>query len=208
MPFPPIHVVKTAFSHGNKDFAYLIIDGLHRIRAHAAAEFTEIFAIVEHIPQSKWFARSVELNADSKRALDSGDRAYILKRLTIDGYTTAQVAKLLNMEVGSLERMEVKSIQKLSAKDGGLIPMGRSNREIGDGNFGFLKAPFAEVTGTNRGAATLKVQAAVSAGNAIQILDSMLALLISGSLDLTDDEVAGRITKIQELLQELAVPVE
>src|SRR5690348_1563432 len=57
--FPPITVVRaTGF-----EFKYLIIDGLHRLRAYFQAKRPQIPANVERLPRSKWFARSVELNA-------------------------------------------------------------------------------------------------------------------------------------------------
>src|SRR5262245_47563150 len=91
--FPPLVVVKATA----KPYRYLILDGLHRLRAYHRAGREQVPIITETLPESKWFARSVELNAAHGRCFDVGDKAFIATRLEKDGYPLDQIASLLQM---------------------------------------------------------------------------------------------------------------
>jgi hypothetical protein len=192
-PFPPIVVVKIAAG-------FLILDGLHRLKAFAAAGLEVIYAEVERLPKSKWLARSVELNADQKRGLDTGDKAWVCQRLEAEGYSRKRIAGLLQMSVDTLDKIVVTRCQKLRVKDAKKLPTGRGNRQVNGGNMGFLKAPFGELTGTDKGRAALQVQQSCTARNVVQILDAFLGVLEAGALDMTEPEITERMNAIQDKL--------
>jgi hypothetical protein len=193
--FPPVVLVRATA----KKWPYLLLDGLHRLRTYHAAEYDEIPAVVERLPESKWFARSAELNVISKRGLDKGDKAWIAKRLEADGYTFKEAADLLHMRVESLERIVADCTVKLKASGAKNIPNGRGNREVDGKHFGFLKAPFAEFAGTTTAETALSSQGPVASMDALGILDSCVAVLECG-VDMTDEEVVQRIERIRALL--------
>jgi hypothetical protein len=201
-PFPPIVVVKV---HG-KPYKYLLLDGLHRVKAFAAADFEDIFAIVEKIPESKWLERSTELNVEESRGLGPGDKAFVAMRLEVQGWKIDKVAKLLQMSKESLERIKIERCHLLKITEAKRIKMGRGNREIGNKRYGFVKSPYRAVTGTSRAGKVLETQGPCSSRNVLSILDSFLVLLDNKLIDLTDEEVVERMVRIKELMGDFDVP--
>lgn len=196
--FPEVVVVKAV----GYDWPYILLDGLHRARSFSAAGYDQIGAIIERLPQSKWLERSVELNIDSKRALDSGDKRWVASRLTADGWKPEKIAALLCMETGSFEKLMATSVQKLTKASSESIPMGRSNRRIGKEHVGFLKPPFSGLSGTANAQKALRAQSAVSSRDTLQIVESFIALLESRAVDLTDEHLHERLTVAGALLDE------
>ncbi len=197
--FPPVVVVRV---HG-RAYAYLLLDGLHRTKSYYNAGRETIPAVVERLPQSKWFARSVEMNASHGRTLDTGDKAWAAVRLEEDGYTIEQAAELLQMRVESLEKIKAEHVVKIKAKAAKSIPSGRGNREVGGGHMGFLKAPFTDFAGTATASGVLAVQESVAARTALSVLDSCIAVLECG-IDLSDEKVRGRAERLKELVEKLS----
>lgn len=199
MAFPPIVVVRST----GYDWPYLLLDGLHRLRAFHNAGHEKIWAEVERLPQSKWLARSVELNIDSKRALDAGDKRWVAMRLKEDGWEDGQVATLLEMEPSSFQKLVSTGCQRLTAKQAEMVPEGRGNRKINGDRYGFLKAPFADATGTANAIPVLQSQGKVSSREPMQIVDSFLALLESGCVDMTNEELVEKLKSARSMLKRL-----
>ncbi len=197
--FPPVIVVKVT----GCDWPYLILDGLHRLRAFSGAGREDIPAIIERIPQSKWLERSVELNIDSKRPLDSGDKRWVATKLMADGWESGKIAELLCMEEFSFEKLMGTNIQKLTKTSAKAIPQGRSNRLVGEDHVGFLKAPFTPSSGTGNAQRALMGQASVSARDAAQIVESFIAMLEAKCIDVADEELRERLVRAGQLLEEL-----
>lgn len=195
--FPPIHAVRaTGFPS-----PYMLLDGLHRVRTYHAADYEEIPAIIERLPQTKWFERSVELNIRNSRPMDTGDRLYAAKRLEEDGMDFHSIAGILQMPPESLQKLMVERLVKIPVSElrKKTIPAGRGNREIGGANYGFLKAPFADQNTTPHNACeALAVQDPVAAGNVVQILRSAVAVLECG-VDETDEEVVELVVELHRL---------
>jgi len=198
--FPEVNVVRAQ----GFDTPYLLIDGVHRSRSYHNAKRETIPAIVEKIPQSKWFSRSVELNCRHGRSLDTGDKAYIATKLESDGWSIDEVAKLLCMKVESLEKIKASRIVKLSAKAQKIIPAGRGNRQVNGGSYGFLKAPMAGAQGMASSVVALQTQGSVASHDVLGILDSMIAVLRAGVLDMSNEEVSVRVSAVKELLDEMS----
>jgi hypothetical protein len=205
--FPPIYVVKATPSvFRKKPFPYLLIDGLHRIRAYHAAGIGQIAAVIERLPESKWFARSVELNAISKRAFDQGDKAFIAETLTGQGWSMADVAKLLQMKVESLEKIHTERCQRI--KTAAAVKRGKPNghdqtrarRDINGEEFGFLKAPFTSLCGTSKGKEALQLQERVTSRDASSILDSFIAVLEMQVLDMSDEAIVVKLERVKSLI--------
>ena len=182
-------------------FPYVLIDGLHRLRSYVRAGRDRIPATEERIPQSKWLARSVELNAQHGRPLDTGDKAWIATRLQEEGWEVSKVADLLHMKVESLEKMMVTRCVRISSKAAEVIKIGRSNRKVNGKHYGFLKAPLVESNGTSKAEVALKTQHSVTSHDVLAVLDSMVSVLESGVVDMKDEEVAARIEAIRKLLK-------
>lgn len=197
--FPPVIVVKTT----GYEWPYLYLDGLHRGSAFASAGLESIAAIIERLPKSRWLARSAELNIDSKRPLDSGDKRWIATKLASDGWESGKIANLLCMENASFEKLMATNITKLTQTSAKHIRPGRSNRQIGDAHYGFLKAPFTDVSGTGNAQTALRMQDRVASREAIQIVESFVALLESKAIDPTDERIAERLQRAAELLETL-----
>jgi hypothetical protein len=194
--FPPI----TVFPATGCEWKYQLGDGAHRLRSHMQAGLDEIEATVERIPQSKWFARSVELNAIHGRGLDTGDKAWIGERLQEDGYSLEDAARMLRMPVESLEKIIDSRVVKLTGKARKMIPEGRSHRELERGAFGFLKAPLIGANGTAQAMAALESQSRVASRDVADILDSFISVLRSGVLDMSNADIATKMSVIRELL--------
>lgn len=199
-PFPPIIVVRV---HGGKE-KFLLLDGLHRLKAFAAGGQTHIYAEVERLPKSKWLARSAELNAIAKRGLDTGDKAWVCQRLEADGYERPAIATLLQMQVEALDKIMVTRCQKLRVEDAKKLPSGRANRKVNGKHVGFVKAPFSDLTGTDKGRLALQKQGACTSRDVAQILDAFIGALEAGAIDMTDPEIAERMRVIQEQLRAVA----
>lgn len=203
--FPPIVVVKAA----GFDWPYILLDGLHRLRAFHQAGMEKIAATIERLPKSKWLERSVELNIDSKRPLDSGDKRWVAKLLMEEeGWTADRVATLLEMETGSFERLMSVGVHKLTAKSAKLISKGRSNREINGRHYGFLKAPMVDASGAANAEKALLMQGSVTSHDARQIASSFVAMLESRCFDLTDSELLANLSRAKELLESTIGMVE
>lgn len=194
--FPPVVVVRaTGF-----EFPYVLLDGKHRTKAYASADRESIPASVERLPRSKWFARSVELNATHGRGLDTGDKAWIAERLNEEGYSDSDVAKLLHMPLESLEKIKATRIVKLTGAAKKVLAEGRGNRTLDRGHVGFLKGPLCAANGTTLAMEALAHQGHVSAHDVSDILDSFIAVLRSGVLDMTNLDIAVKMSAIRELL--------
>lgn len=194
--FPPVHVVKVE----GKKFQFGLLDGVHRTKAYHLAGRERIPAEIERLPISKWFARSVELNATHGRQFDTGDKAWVAVRLEEDGFTIGQAAALLQMRVESLEKIKVEHMVKIKANVAKNIPTGRSHRETGNRHYGFLKSAFKDHAQLGSATAVLEAQAPVNSRNVLNILDSFIAVLEAG-LDSAESEVAERLAVIRKLLR-------
>lgn len=197
--FPPVIVVKAT----GYDWQYLILDGVHRVSAFTAVGLQKIAATIERIPQSKWLARSAELNVDGKVPLGSGDKRWVASKLLAQGFEKEKVSELLCMEIGSFDRLMATNIERLTASSSKSIPMGRANRVIGKHHVGFLKSPFTSISGTANAQKALASQQLVSARESEQIIESFIALLESKAVDTHDDNVLNRLKKAGELLDKL-----
>lgn len=198
--FPPVVVVKAS----GYDWPYLSLDGVHRQSAFAGAGLDKIAAIIETLPKSKWLERSVELNTDSKRPLDSGDKRFVTTKLMAEGWSAGKVATLLCMEKASLEKLIATNVTKLTHASAKSIPSGRSNREIRGEHYGFLKAPFSPISGTGNAQKALRSQSTVSCREATQIIESFIALLESKAFDLTDERTCDLLSRVHDLLPDVA----
>ena len=199
--FPPIVVVWVLAKK-----MWMLLDGLHRVRAFHAAGLTHIYAEVETIPKSKWMARAAELNVESSRALDDGDRAWICKRLEADGFKRDKIAKLLVMKMDRLERIMIERPHILKVKEAKIIKQGgRSHRKVNGKSYGFLKAPYKGLSGTNKGTEALMEQGCVNSSNVLQVLREAIAIARVGVIDMTDEETAAAVVELVGLLEPLAV---
>ena len=194
--FPPVVVVPVPGKPG----WYMLLDGLHRVKAFTSAGLDHIYAEIEDLPKSKWFVRSVELNVRPARGFDSGDKAFIAQRLKADGWKIDKIAGLLKMRIQSLEKLVITRCQKLKITEAKILPVGRGNRKINGASYGFLKAPFAELANTSKGKIALQRQQSVSSQTVLQVLDAAIAVIESGAADLSDDAVAERIKQLTDLL--------
>lgn len=199
--FPPIVLVKVT----GKKWAYMILDGLHRLTGYGAAQREVIPAEIEHLPESKWFARSVELNIIHGRQLDTGDKAFIAMRLESEGYSAEEAAKLLQMRVETMEKIKAQHIQRIKATGAKDIPEGRGHRVFGTKHFGFIKAPFKDFAGTSKGEEALLAQGPVSSSSVLNILDSCIAILECG-VDMADEGIVTRIERIRAILPDNFLP--
>jgi ParB-like chromosome segregation protein Spo0J len=193
--FPPVVLVAVS----DRGYRYLLLDGLHRIRAYAKAGRAEIPATIERLPESKWMERSAELNSDSKRGLDDGDRAYVATRLQKQGYSLEKIGKILQIRAERVEKIIAERVRKITVKVAKRIPPGRGNREIDGDHYGFLKAPFIEGAETAAAAEqVLLLQGPVAAREVSQILDSAIVVLECG-VDWTDEDIVARVERLHLL---------
>lgn len=179
---------------------YMLLDGLHRCRAYARAKREDIPATIERIPRSRWMARSVELNSRNQhRDLDSGDKAWCIARLREDGLDDSKIATILMEPVERLEKIVAERIVPIDTSKAAAIPRGRSNREIGERHFAFLKAPFREMPVMEGDVATIAQAQIPAVGmDVLHILDSAIAVLTCG-VDMENAEIAERIGKLKRL---------
>lgn len=194
--FPPVVVVRST----GYQVPYILIDGLHRLKAYANAGRRKIPAIVERIPQSKWMIRSVELNRSHGRQLDNRDKAWIALRLKDDGVEMPKIAELLNMKEESLERIVTTRAVRISSAMAETIPEGPSNRRINGRRYGFLKAPVVDVSDEESTVAALQTQHSITSHDVVAILDSMISILRSKVVDVSDEEVAAKVQVVKDLL--------
>jgi len=197
--FPACHVIKAP----GFDFPHLLLDGLHRLRAFTAAGYEELPCVIENLPRSKWLARSVELNIDSKRPLDSGDKRWIAHKLAAENWKPERIAKLLCMRIESYDKIVSSRCQRITSVSGKKAPLGRAHRVIGGNHFGFLKSPFENLSGTANAQIALARQQSVSARNIEQIVASFAALLETHCLDLTDESLVENLRNIHGQLDKL-----
>lgn len=195
--FPPIIVVKAS----GYDWLYNLLDGLHRLRAWHAAGLDKIPTTIERLPKSRWLERSVELNIDSKRPLDSGDKRWIATKLSAQGWKPEKIASLLCMERASFEKLVATNVHKLTRAAAKKIPKGRANRSVNGGDYGFLKAPFTGISGTSNAGKALLGQAAVTSRDAHQIVESFIALMEAKAVDPTDERLMDRLHHAATLLE-------
>ncbi len=193
--FPPVVVVQKP---GGR--RYMLIDGLHRLEAFSAAKHDCIYAEVERLPQSKWLARSVELNVCGHRNLEVSDKAWVAVRLESEGWGIKKVAGLLHMQVESLEKIKVERTRLLSAKAAKRIPPGRGNRKVNGGNVGFLKSPFCSVASSSNVIEALSSQGPCSNRTALAAVDTVISVIRSNAMDLTDVEVMEGFVTLRDLL--------
>lgn len=194
--FPPVHVVKVT----GKEYKYMLLDGKHRCGAYDAADRELIPASIETITQSKWFARSVELNAAHGRRLDTGDKAWICIRLQEEGYTIEAAAKLLHMTTDALEKIKATRAVKLKAGSP-KTEENRSDRQIDNGDrFGFLKAPFTDAATVPDRRKALAIQDSVASSSVVNILHQCIAVLEVG-VDESMEDVREAMERLRGLIK-------
>ena len=197
--FPPIVVVLLP---GGK---FLLLDGLHRLKAFVNAGLTHIYAIVEKLPKSKWLARAAELNIPESRGLDDSDKAWVGKRLLAEGYSKKQVATLLTIKIERLEKIFVERCHKMKAGEARKIVCGgRSHRKINGDHIGFVKAPFRHLTNTSKAVDGLVRQGKLNSRTILDVLDGAIAIFEAGAIDMGNDEVAAAVVRLAKLVEPLA----
>lgn len=198
----PVVVVKAV---GNKKNPWMLLDGLHRCGAYERAGRESIPATIERWPRSKWMARSIELNIRNQhRDLDSGDKAWCIKRLREEGMGEESIASLLMEPIERIEPIVADRAIPIDTSKAEAIPRGRSNREIGGEHFSFIKAAFQESPLLEEDAGAVAVAQLPACGmDALHILDSAIALLSCG-VDMTNGEIAERIERLNRLVRGLA----
>jgi hypothetical protein len=105
------------------------------------------------------------------------------------------------MEGESFKKLMATNVQKLTQASAKSILQGRSNRQIGGDNIGFLKAPFTDVSGTGNAQKALRNQSSVSCREAAQVIESFVALLEAKAIDMSNERVAGLMLRVRELLE-------
>lgn len=198
--FPPVVVVSVTTGY---EFPYLLLDGLHRVRAFHAAGRKQIAAYVERLPQSQWLRRSVELNVDGKVPLGAGDKRWVAKKLQAGGMENDEIATLLCMTDTSFTKLMASNIERLTQTSARRIPAGRSHRQVGEDHLGFIKAPFSAVSGTANAQRALATQSAVPSRTDTQVLRSFVSLLEARAIDVRDEETLGLLRRAHELLDHL-----
>lgn len=197
--FDPIVVVKAM----GLPQPWMLLDGLHRIRAYHRVDREDIPAIIERLPRNRWLARSVELNIRHGRPMDTGDKVWTALRLREDGMSDANIASLLCEPIERLEKIIAERAIPIKLKDAQAIPRGRSNREVGDKHYGFLKAPFVEQDmSPAQETEALKRQEPISSMSVLNVLDSAIALLSAG-VDMTREDVAERVQRLNTIVRSL-----
>ncbi len=191
-PFPPIIVIKAVA----KPYTYLLLDGLHRLKAFIKAGIGFIYAEVERLPESKWLARATELNIIGKRVLTNMDIASISVRLSKGGYTNKQIAKLVNLTPERLERIIIERVVKVKQVKGEQPIRNKWN----GGDTVILKAPFKHLSGTVKAEQLEKYQRKFNDLNAVHILGAAADLLESDALDLADQNVIEVLDRLKEAL--------
>ena len=185
--------------------SHMLLDGLYRLRIYHAAGRDRIPAtVLTGLPRSQWFAHGVEMQMRYQfhKNLTAGDKAFIALKLTKEqGWSLAKAAQLLRATQPAVQRMLAGKAIPLTASQAIPLRVGYSKRTIGTQDFGFLKGPVRGANGTKAHAlAALAAQDSVAAMDPIQILDSFIALLKSGCVDMTDQDVAQRVLEIKQLL--------
>jgi len=173
--FPPIHVV----DGGNKTF--IVLDGWHRTKAANRLKRASMECIVHHIPKKKWLATAAELNAKNSRPLTTQDRVMVASRLKGLGYDTAQVARLIQCTVNTVEKWLVSRVV-----------------EDKDGNDVAIKSATMPLVGTRQEKNAYRYDRAIANASAMRTLDEMLAMLRSGLVDVSLPAVRDKATEIHE----------
>jgi len=182
---------------------HMLLDGLYRMRIYHAAGRDRIPALVlSGLPRSQWFAHGVEIQMRYQfhKNLTPGDKAFIALKLTKEqNWSLADAAKLLKTSTVALQRMLAGKAVPLIASQAIPLRVGYSRRLIGSQNYGFLKGPVRGANGSKAAAlAALAVQDHIVATDPFQVMDSFLALLKAGCVDMTDQGVVARITEIKQ----------
>jgi hypothetical protein len=163
------------------------------MRAYLRAKRERIPAVVERLPESKWFARAVELNVPNGRSFTTQDKAFIANRLDREGWNETEQAKLLQMPIESLQRIKVDRLVRAQLQTG---------KRGGGAGMLVLKAPARGLVGRAAQRAQ-RFQAPLATASVVSALDQTIAVLKMGLVDMGDEAVAERIEEIRELLKGL-----
>lgn len=195
--FPPVLAVRRQ----GKGSSYLVLDGTHRLLAYLRAGRKLIPVIVEQLPQSRWFARAVELNAAHGRPLLTEDRRKVVRTLEAEGWKPERIAALLKIRVESV--LPLRGLEK-----GGPRPFTRhpTNRLKG---FKVKQPPKRPVSGGVIGAppstspaATVPARGDLSE-DVLMTLDHAIWLIQSGRADPKNKAVYERLAQLKVLLASL-----
>jgi hypothetical protein len=188
-PFPPLTVARRA-TGGER----VILDGLHRFRAGCLAGRKSFPCVEESLPESRWFARAVELNLANGLPLRHEDRLMVAARLEKDGWTRDKVASFLRVRAGTLA--------KVRAVAADLAPV--TARETASGPGG-VRDP----RGKYRPRATASEPGdALGPNTQVRcrlVLERALAVVRGGELDVADPTIARLCRELSEALNNVAV---
>jgi len=185
---PPVVVRRHKWDH-----PYMLIDGLHRMRAYYRAKRDSLPCRVERIPESKWFARSVELNLTHGLVLSAGDKSWIAVKLTHDGWHDDKICGLLKIRSSLLEKFRARAVKIKSAGTG------KRERQVNGDRYTFLKPPLDQFAGTATAERVAANQDTMVGRTVIQILDSAIQLLQNG-VDMSNEEVRERVDRLAKLV--------
>lgn len=211
--FEPIVVMRT----NGRRYRFLTLDGVHRLISYNQADRQTIPARIETLPESQWFARSVELNAKHGRPLAQQDRAIIVQRLERDGWNIEKISDLLKVRVELLSplRSNGKSIQAITAHKrvttGQFVGVPASGRGSStprvpwrqrtvptSQSVASLSPPIIDEPETFGPPEPTPVEQSSSdiKTRVIEACERMLSLIACGDVDVNDPEVKERITEL------------
>lgn len=95
--FPPIVV-------GKRKGRYVIIDGRHRFEAFRKAKRAKIPAMVTRLPEDKWFAEAVRLNAIHGHPLSYQERIRAAMMLKQQKFSVKEIERIVAIQTPQLEK--------------------------------------------------------------------------------------------------------
>ena len=178
--FPPIEVALL----NNR---FVLIDGLHRIRAYKQNKKTHITCnVYKDLEEREIYARAVKANIIHGRRLAPIEKAKAILRLKQFKYTEVEISKILAMPKANLVSFANKR-----------VCYSPSGREI------LLKAPLKHLGGTSVEEDTNleNIEGVFGSKSQTSILEELIVLLENNLLNIKDIKILSRLIKIEGLIE-------
>jgi hypothetical protein len=185
--FPPITVVRD-------EGKYLIIDGVTRYEASKRLNKKTLHAYIINLPRDKWYELSVELNVVNGQRFSPYELSNIILKLRGLHYSEGAISEIVRMPLDNIKRLTLDRIVKVRV-EGKLTRNGKPIFE--DKSVKHVMKHYAGKIVENN---LMEIQSPMYGWGQEDLLDQLISLLESKSLDMKNEKIIKKLITISELI--------
>ena len=185
--FPPIAI-------GKLGDGFVLIDGKHRLEAVKTLLGAKAFKetkikceILIGLNKRQMFEEAIKRNIVHGKGFSVQDKLLVASKLKVMGYTIESVSKLVQIPLGQLKNLQVRRVVNTITGEDVIL-----KREF--------VSPTIDIKPKNAGAISV-VQTTFRGNSQLTLLDELIALIETHSLDIKNKAVAAKVAHLKKLLR-------